>query len=65
MNRVLKIAKLERAIIKTALKRYPKWVKANGEPKPWGHPQCIESKDAWDLVMATKALYEARKCPKP
>lgn len=55
------IEKLERAIIKAALARYPSWVKRYGEPKPWGHPQAIDTKAGWNLVMATKALYEATR----
>lgn len=55
------LAKLERAVIKTALIRYAQWLKSHGEPQPWGHPQCCKPKAAFNLIMATKALYEAKR----
>mgnify|MGYP001609407071 CR=1 FL=1 len=55
------IAKLKQALIKAALIQYEKWLVANAEPKPWGHPQGAKTKAAHNLIMATKALYDAIK----
>jgi len=52
-------AKLKEAVIKTTLRRYKRWLKEHGEPKPWGHPQCVQRKDSHDHLMAVHALYKA------
>ena len=54
-------AKLEREVIKTTLRRYKRWLKTYGAPKPWGHPQCVQQKDAYDHIVAVHALYEATR----